>query len=346
MVRKERMNQEARSERSRAQILEAALRLFSSRGYHGTSMRDIAREAKVSTGNVYHQFPDKESLFKTLLDQYWAAIESPEFPFNRALAAGAFPDDLAALARAARESVEQYRDYVSLIYVDVVEFDGSHIRKFYSDMARRFEVFLAQHRDRIALDRLREGVHPLPAIMVASRFFLQYFAVEILFGVPNHFGRDTETALRQIVDILEFGMLKPELASGAARRRPAPERHEAAVATDGEPAWAAPEGSGPAGGAEGPTGRGGGERPASNEEARAPAPRRGERLAPPGASLPAPGDPASLAGSLAGESVLHDVGEPAGEAAPSGSEREAAAASPDRSGTGEQGRPALPERLP
>ena len=140
------MNQEARSERSRAHILDAALRLFSTVGYHGTSMRDIAREAGVSTGNVYHQFPDKESLFRTLLDQYWTAVASPEFPFNKALASGAFPSDLEALARAARDSVVQYRRYVSLIYVDVVEFDGSHIRKFYSDMASRFDAFLTEHR--------------------------------------------------------------------------------------------------------------------------------------------------------------------------------------------------------
>ena len=255
MARKARMNQEARSERSRGQILEAALRLFSTRGYHGTSMRDIAREAKVSTGNVYHQFPDKETLFKTLLDQYWAALDSPEFPFNKALSAGAFPDDLAALARAARASVEQYRDYVSLIYVDVVEFDGSHIRKFYSDMARRFEAFLAQHRDRIALDRLREGVHPLPAIMVASRFFLQYFAVEILFGVPNHFGRDTETALQQIVDILQFGMLKPEPASPAAPPGAVAERHGGVAASAEVRAGVAFEGATPASSVTGPAPR-------------------------------------------------------------------------------------------
>jgi AcrR family transcriptional regulator len=205
---KARMNQEARSERSRSHILEAALGLFSTVGYHGTSMRDIAEAAGVSTGNVYHQFPDKESLFRTLLDQYWDALASPDFPFNQALARGAFPHDLEALARAARASVEQYRPYVSLIYVDVVEFDGSHIRKFYTDMASRFEAFLDQHRDRVALDQLREGVSPLTAIMVASRFFLQYFAVEILFGVPNHFGRDTDEALKDIVDILKYGMLK------------------------------------------------------------------------------------------------------------------------------------------
>ena len=36
------MKQAARSERSRAQILAAALRLFSSQGYRGTNMREIA----------------------------------------------------------------------------------------------------------------------------------------------------------------------------------------------------------------------------------------------------------------------------------------------------------------
>ena len=202
------MNQEARSERSRAQILDAALKLFSSFGYHGTSMRDIAEEAGVSTGNVYHQFPDKESLFRALLDQYFEALAAPDFPFNKALAAGAFPSDLEALARAARESVAQYRRHVSLIYVDVVEFDGSHIRKFYSDMASRFAAFLEGNQDHLALKQLRDGVAPLTAVMVASRFFLQYFAVEILFGVPDHFGSDTDTALKEIVDILKFGMLK------------------------------------------------------------------------------------------------------------------------------------------
>ncbi len=49
MASKTRMNQEERSERSRTQILRAALTLFSSQGYRATSMRDIARAARVST---------------------------------------------------------------------------------------------------------------------------------------------------------------------------------------------------------------------------------------------------------------------------------------------------------
>ena len=208
MGRPTRMNQEQRSERSRSQILRAALKLFSRRGYRATSMRDIALAAKASTGNVYHQFPDKETIFNTLLDEYWKAIASPELPFNKALAAGAFPNDLEALGRAARDSVAQYRPYVALIYVDVVEFEGRHIRKFYADMASRFEAFLEANRDRVHLDRLRPGVSPTSAVMIASRLLLHYFSVELVFGVPNHFGADTDTVLKQISDILGRGMLR------------------------------------------------------------------------------------------------------------------------------------------
>ena len=129
-----RVPQQEKSERSRSAILEAALRLFSSQGYRGTSIREIAAQAGLSTGNVYHHFPDKETLFRTLLEQYFDAIGRDDSPFNRALAAGAFPDDLEALAQAAEESVRAYRRHLNLIYVDVVEFEGTHLRKYYSEM--------------------------------------------------------------------------------------------------------------------------------------------------------------------------------------------------------------------
>lgn len=213
------MNQTEKSQRSREQVLEAALHLFSTQGYRATSVREIAARAGVSTGNVYHHFPDKETIFRLLLDQYWAAIDSPALAFNKALASGTFPDNLEELGRASRESVTTYRRYVALIYVDVVEFEGLHIRKFYSEMARRFESFMANHHVAEAKDhRLRPGVSPLSAVMLASRFFLNYFAVEILFGVPNHFGKNTDEVVAEIADILRHGMLRP-FADGADPER-------------------------------------------------------------------------------------------------------------------------------
>ena len=204
------MNQAEKSQRSKERILEAALGLFSSQGYRATSVRDIAEAAGVSTGNVYHHFPDKETIFLTLLDQYWTAIEDPELPFNKAVAVGAFPDNLEELGHASRQLVDDYRRYIALIYVDVVEFEGSHIRKFYADMAKRYAGALESHAGGKAIAaRLRPGISPVSAVMFATRFFINYFAVEILFGVPNHFGKDTEAVIKETAEILRHGMLRP-----------------------------------------------------------------------------------------------------------------------------------------
>jgi AcrR family transcriptional regulator len=209
------MNQEERSERSRGQILESALKLFSHRGYGATSVRDIAESAGVSKGNVYHHFSDKETIFRELLDHYFRAMSNPEFPFNRALASGTFPENLEELGRSARETVKDYREYVALIYVDVVEFDGTHIRKFYADMSRRFDTFMKKHGMEDALaGRLQDGLSPISAVMLATRIFYNYFSIEILFGVKDHFGKNTDEVVSEISKILRNGMLK----NGAKKR--------------------------------------------------------------------------------------------------------------------------------
>jgi len=203
------MTQEERSQRSRAQVLDAALALFSHQGYRATSMREIAEKACVSTGNVYHHFKDKEAIFLELLDVYWRAIDDPDFPINKALRTGGFPENLEAIGLAARESVAQYRPYVTLIYVDVVEFEGSHIRKFYLEMAGRFERFVELRKDELKLEgKLRPDVQPASAVMFAFRTFLQHFAVELIFGVPDHYGKSTDEVVGEISHILRHGMLK------------------------------------------------------------------------------------------------------------------------------------------
>jgi AcrR family transcriptional regulator len=216
------MLQEERSERSRAQILEAALELISHQGYKATSIREIAERAGVSTGNVYHHFRDKDAIFRALLDQYWAAIEDPDLPFNRALASGSFPDNLEAIGEAARDMIVQYRRHVALIYVDVVEFEGKHIQKFYADMAGRFERFAAHHPSRDASQaKLREGVGLGAGLMLATRFFMNYFAVEVLFGVPDHFGKDTREMVALVADVLRHGLAAgPREGADAVPGRP------------------------------------------------------------------------------------------------------------------------------
>ena len=51
------------TDRKRAEILKAAVKLFRSRGFDTTSMDAVAKEAKVSKRTVYNHFPSKEALF-------------------------------------------------------------------------------------------------------------------------------------------------------------------------------------------------------------------------------------------------------------------------------------------
>jgi AcrR family transcriptional regulator len=53
-----------RAEQTRAAIITAALRLFRENGYDATTMRAVAAEAGVSTGNAYYYFGSKEELIR------------------------------------------------------------------------------------------------------------------------------------------------------------------------------------------------------------------------------------------------------------------------------------------
>jgi AcrR family transcriptional regulator len=203
------MTQDERSERSRALILETALELFSHQGYRATSIRDIAAKAKVSTGSVYHHFKDKEELFDTLLGHFREYVRSPEFPLFKAFERGVFPDEVEEIGRAAREVISRKRPYIALIYVDVVEFEGKHIREFYRGMASMCERFLADHRNELPIaERLRPGVPAVPAMIMTIRIFIYYFVVELLFGVPDHYGLTSDQAISVIADILQHGIVK------------------------------------------------------------------------------------------------------------------------------------------
>ncbi len=80
-----RMTEEARPprrervrERQRREMLEAALRLFSEKGYHNVTMHEIAEGAEFAIGTLYKYFKNKEDLYRALLletaDEFHAGI--------------------------------------------------------------------------------------------------------------------------------------------------------------------------------------------------------------------------------------------------------------------------------
>lgn len=68
--RSEEQNEQLREQR-RSQLLAAALRVFTRQGFHAATVSDVANEAGVSQGTVYHYFDSKESLLLAAYTQ-WA----------------------------------------------------------------------------------------------------------------------------------------------------------------------------------------------------------------------------------------------------------------------------------
>ncbi len=67
----------------RGQILSVALRLFYDKGYKNTSMTDIAKEAKISKGLIYHYFKNKAELlfsYETQLEECLLEINEYSSP--------------------------------------------------------------------------------------------------------------------------------------------------------------------------------------------------------------------------------------------------------------------------
>jgi AcrR family transcriptional regulator len=60
----------AQADKRRAELIDAALRLFAERGFRGTTIADIAAATGTAHGLVYHYFQSKDELLEAILDRY------------------------------------------------------------------------------------------------------------------------------------------------------------------------------------------------------------------------------------------------------------------------------------
>ncbi len=76
----------------RAELLDAAVRVFAEKGFHATRVGDIATEAGVAHGLLYHYFRSKDDVLDTVFRDTWSAlvaetrrIESSDYPLREQL---------------------------------------------------------------------------------------------------------------------------------------------------------------------------------------------------------------------------------------------------------------------
>ena len=101
----------------RRQILDAAVRVFARQGFNACRVSDIAREANVAYGLVYHYFRSKDEVLDTLFTERWTLL-------LEAIAAESRRTDCSArdkLQAVAAFIVDSYRNDPHLMKVIIVE---------------------------------------------------------------------------------------------------------------------------------------------------------------------------------------------------------------------------------
>jgi TetR/AcrR family transcriptional regulator, fatty acid metabolism regulator protein len=147
------VREQSRATARKERILEAALSVFSRRGYRDAAMDDIAVESETSKGGVYFHFPNKQTLFLALLDRMAGLL------MRRAEdAINAEPDPVARIDAALFVVLKTFSDHRSLARLFLVEALGAG-REFNEKMLaihRNFAELITRHLD----EAVAEGVIP------------------------------------------------------------------------------------------------------------------------------------------------------------------------------------------
>jgi TetR/AcrR family fatty acid metabolism transcriptional regulator len=200
----------------RRQILDAAIRVFARQGFHACRVSDIADEAGVAYGLVYHYFDSKEQVLNELFTERWslllAAIE----------AADAEPiPPREKLDRVAGFIVDSYRrdpDLMKVIVVEVTRAANSFGRTHLPEIRRAYDMIGKIVADAQAAGEFRDDVDPA----IASMWF--YGAIEQLLSawvfelIPGGDG-DFDRARQMVVETLCGGLEVKAANGGPASRK-------------------------------------------------------------------------------------------------------------------------------
>jgi AcrR family transcriptional regulator len=107
------------TQETRNRILEAAVRVFASKGYHDTKVDDIVNGSQTSKGAFYFYFPSKQDLFLALVDTFADLLESR---LRKKLAAE--PSGTARVDAALRVCLETFGQYRALAKIALVQATG------------------------------------------------------------------------------------------------------------------------------------------------------------------------------------------------------------------------------
>jgi TetR/AcrR family transcriptional regulator, fatty acid metabolism regulator protein len=191
----------------RRQILDAAIRVFATRGFHACRVSDVADEAGVAYGLVYHYFGSKEEILNTLFTERWQIMLDAIAEIDRQQDTSA-RDKLYLVASFIIDSYRHEPDLMKVIIVEVTRAANSFGRQHLAKIREAYEMI-----GQIVDAAQRDGVFKRE---ISSDFaaLVFYGAIEQLlsgwiFDVLPHTEEDFEQAKLLVVEAICGGLEAP-----------------------------------------------------------------------------------------------------------------------------------------
>jgi len=128
----------------RARLLQAALTVFSERGYHDASIAEIIERASVARGTFYNYFRSKRAIFEVLLDGLFAAVNDSVSPIavgHPAAVQRQLGENVEALVQTLVDNLPMAR--ILLVQAVGLDPEANHqLRAFYTRVLDRLESAL------------------------------------------------------------------------------------------------------------------------------------------------------------------------------------------------------------
>jgi AcrR family transcriptional regulator len=188
----------------RRQILDAAIRVFARQGFHSTRVSDIADEAGVAYGLVYHYFKSKDEVLNELFSERWSLLLEAIEETDRE---GASPR--AKLEAVAGFIVDSYRhdpELMKVIIVEVTRAANSFGRTHLPEIRRAYDSIAKIVADGQEVGVFRRDIDPTFASMSfygAIEQLLSGWIFEVIPASDTDFDQARSLVVATICDGLE-----------------------------------------------------------------------------------------------------------------------------------------------
>ena len=194
----------------RRQILQVAMRLFSERGFRGTTTKEIANAAGVSEAIIFRHYANKDELYSAILD-HKACDRRFQNPFEELAEKVAAKDDFGVFYTMALNAIEHHaedRDFLRLMLHSALE-EHDLARTFVESFITEIYDFLGAYISQRQKDGVFREINPRIAVRSFIGMFVHHSLNNILWDKEQKLLKvSNEEAAREFATILLNGIKK------------------------------------------------------------------------------------------------------------------------------------------